>query len=62
MNESNDDGTTAGPSTSRISDEQVALILGAINKSQAEMQSLWWEMQEEAGAKMKAMRREAAHI
>ena len=37
-------GTTAGPSKSRMSDQQVALILGAINKSQVEMQALRREM------------------
>lgn len=58
---SSGEGTTAGPSTSRMSDDQVALILAAINKSQAEMQSLRREMresQEEAAEKMEAMKKE----
>ena len=56
-----EDGTTAGPPKSRMSDQQVAYILGAIKNSQVEMQSLRREMREsheEAAAKMEAMRRE----
>ena len=62
------DGTTEGSSTSstagsstaaRIQADQVALILGAINQSQAEMHREMCESQEEAAAaKMEALRRE----
>ena len=61
MTEPGEETTTARPATSRMSDDQVALILGAINRSQAEMQSLRREMresQEEAAAKLEHMKRE----
>ena len=65
MSDHESDGTTAGSARSstapRLLDNQVALILGAINQSQAEMQALRKEMresQEEAAEKLETMRRE----